>query len=257
MYRSMSDNVCSKTKICFLSTGNVHQFVWNKNCKKQFFFFFEYFSALTLEKYVIYEFFDNFTLDIYIVQRTFQFSSWNSQKQNCQNECEAKIFLSICECILYHMPRLFDDINICGRANADCIAHVTREIQLKTNNSFICDCLPGCYAISYEAEISMAPLLEQPPLLKKKQMAPRNAALLHVFYKDFYFRSQKKEELIGFTEFLCKFCACISVDWSYYMRYFLRSSLPSYTDSLIPCTINYIKHFSGVNSSDTAYEMMI
>lgn len=196
-------------------------------------------------------------MDIYIVQRTFQFSSWKSQKQNCQNECEAKIFLSICECILYHMPRLFDDINICGRANADCIAHVTREIQLKTNNSFICDCLPGCYAISYEAEISMAPLLEQPPLLKKKQMAPRNAALLHVFYKDFYFRSQKKEELIGFTEFLCKFCACISVDWSYYMRYFLRSSLPSYTDSLIPCTINYIKHFSGVNSSDTAYEMMI
>lgn len=102
------------------------------------------------------------------------------------------------------MPRLFDDINICGRANARCIAHVTREIQLKTNKSFICDCLPGCYAISYEAEISMAPLLKQPPSLRKKQMAPGNAALLHIFYKDFYFRSQKKEELIGFTEFLCK-----------------------------------------------------
>lgn len=104
------------------------------------------------------------------------------------------------------MPRLFDDINICGRANAHCIAHVTREIQLKTNKSFICDCLPGCYAISYEAEISMALLLNHPPFLQKKQMAPKNAALLHVFYKDFYFRSQKKEELIGFTEFLCKFC---------------------------------------------------
>lgn len=103
------------------------------------------------------------------------------------------------------MPRLFDDINICGRANARCIADVSREIQIKTNKSFICDCLPGCYAISYEAEISMSPLLNHPPMLKKNGMVPMNAAVLHVFYKDFYFRSQKKEELIGFTEFLCKY----------------------------------------------------
>lgn len=60
-------------------------------------------------------------------------------QQNCQMECEAKIFLSYCKCILYFMPRFEDEITICGRIDEACVRHITSQIQLRKNASFICD----------------------------------------------------------------------------------------------------------------------
>lgn len=119
-------------------------------------------------------------------------------------ECEAKIFLSNCNCILYYMPRFHEDITICGRSDSGCVSQVNRELRLKTNSSFICECLPGCYGIAYETEISLSPLLERSPLLEQNKLVASNTAMLHIYYKEQSVRSQRKEELIGFTEFLCK-----------------------------------------------------
>lgn len=120
-------------------------------------------------------------------------------------ECDAKIYLSFCNCILYYMPRFDDEITICGRSDDACVEEVTAQVQLQKNRSFICECLPGCFEVSYDTEVSMAPLLQQAPLLTKKGLAGPNVSVMHIFYKNNYFRSQKKNELIGFTEFLCKY----------------------------------------------------
>lgn len=101
------------------------------------------------------------------------------------------------------MPRFHDDITICGRSDDGCVNEVTRALESKTNKSFVCECLPGCYAINYDTEISLTPLLARSPLLQQRGLDPSNTAIAHIYYKDFSVRSQKKEELIGFTEFLC------------------------------------------------------
>lgn len=102
------------------------------------------------------------------------------------------------------MPRFHDDITICGRSDNVCVNEVTRELQSKSNSSFICECLPGCFAINYETEISLTPLLSRSPMLLRKGLTASNTAIAHIYYKDPSVRSQRKEELIGFTEFLCK-----------------------------------------------------
>lgn len=123
--------------------------------------------------------------------------------QNCQNECESKIYLDNCNCTLYYLPRIYEDVTICGRSDSGCVDNLRKQISTIKNHRYDCDCLPGCFAISFDAEVSMAPLIPRYPL-KKININTDNAAVIHVFYRENFFRSQRKEELIGFTEFLCK-----------------------------------------------------
>lgn len=100
------------------------------------------------------------------------------------------------------MPRFYDDITICGRADEECVERTTRNIQEHNSTDFDCNCLPACVEVSYDSELSMAPLLPEAPILKKQGLLGPNVSVMHIFYKHNYFRSQKKDELIGFTEFL-------------------------------------------------------
>lgn len=108
-------------------------------------------------------------------------------------ECNAKIYLTYCGCILYFQPRFEDDITICGRKDEACIEEVTEQIQMQKNASFVCNCLPGCFEIKYDAEISMAPLLKQTPLLATKGLEGPNVSVTHIYYKNMFYRSEKKE----------------------------------------------------------------
>lgn len=119
-------------------------------------------------------------------------------------ECLADIYLRLCNCILYYLPRFNDDITICGRSDDKCKNNVTDHLQSQINGSYHCKCLPGCFEISYDTEVSMAPLLKNAPMLRKRGLSEQNVSIVHIFYKENYYRSQKKEELIGFTEFLCR-----------------------------------------------------
>lgn len=101
------------------------------------------------------------------------------------------------------MPRFTDDVAICGRSNNDCVNATTHALQSKANESFQCECLPGCFALNYATEISMSQLLDRSPWLQEKNMRASDAAIVHIYYRENSFRSQRKEELIGFTEFLC------------------------------------------------------
>lgn len=82
---------------------------------------------------------------------------------------------------------------------------VDREIRIKENASFRCnDCLTGCYAINYDSAFSTAKIFNKIPFLRQNKLDPKNIAIVHVYYSQSTFRSQQKEELVGFTDFLCK-----------------------------------------------------
>lgn len=112
------------------------------------------------------------------------------------------------------MPRLNRNISICGLSNSKCISHVQRELLLGTNDSFKCECYYGCDAIKFDMGFSATPIFKDAPFLSKRNLTASNTSILHVFYQRLYYRGQNKEELIGFTEFLCKFKSieCFTID---------------------------------------------
>lgn len=102
------------------------------------------------------------------------------------------------------MPRFHENIVICGRAQDGCVNEVTEGIRIKSNQSFACDYFNGCWAINYKTALSIAKLFRRSPLVNRTGLTISNLSVLHAYFKDSYIQSQKKEEYIGFTEFLCK-----------------------------------------------------
>lgn len=110
------------------------------------------------------------------------------------------------------MPRSRPNISICGQEESECVKNVNKELKYQRNSSFKCDaCLSGCFALTYSTSFSMSKIFEQNPWLKEKNLNPKNIAILHAYYAQTSFRSEKKEELFGFADFLCKdpFLFCI------------------------------------------------
>ncbi|XP_052863803.1 pickpocket protein 28 [Anopheles cruzii] len=131
-------------------------------------------------------------------------------RNNCELECEAKLILENCGCVLYFLPKLYEDTKICSRANARCYEQIRNSIAFTANTSLTCSCLPGCFEISYVPDLTTAELhvgqfgIRETMLgdVKDEKYAKENLALVYVFVKDTYFRSFTKGELVGFTDFL-------------------------------------------------------
>lgn len=124
--------------------------------------------------------------------------------QNCQSECETNIYKKYCNCVLYYMPRRHHNITICGQSDSKCVKNVKNAIQTRKNDTFRCNCLYGCHAIKYEMGLSATPIFDQASILKNKKISAADVAILHVYYQSTVYRSQKKEQLVGLTEFLCE-----------------------------------------------------
>ncbi|XP_050088417.1 pickpocket protein 28 [Anopheles aquasalis] len=131
-------------------------------------------------------------------------------RNNCELECEAKLILENCGCVLYFLPKLYEDTKICSRADARCYELIRNSIAFTSNTSVSCSCLPGCFEISYVPDLTSAELhvgqfgIRESMLdgVKDEQYAKENLALVYVFVKDTYYRSFTKGELVGFTDFL-------------------------------------------------------
>uniref|UniRef100_A0A182WSG5 Pickpocket n=1 Tax=Anopheles quadriannulatus TaxID=34691 RepID=A0A182WSG5_ANOQN len=131
-------------------------------------------------------------------------------RNNCELECEAKLILENCGCVLYYLPKLYEDTKICSRANARCYEQIRSSIAFTANTSISCSCLPGCFEISYVPDLTTAELqvgrfgIRETLLdnVKDEVYAKENLALVYIFVKDTYYRSFTKGELVGFTDFL-------------------------------------------------------
>lgn len=79
-------------------------------------------------------------------------------RKNCEMECESRILIEMCGCVLYYMPRIDENTNICSRDDYTCYNQIKLAIELAVNETFKCNCLPGCFEINYSADISTARL---------------------------------------------------------------------------------------------------
>ncbi|XP_031639663.1 pickpocket protein 28-like [Contarinia nasturtii] len=123
--------------------------------------------------------------------------------RNCESECETKLLLKHCKCVMYYQPRANPNISICGSADMGCIKNVDQAIEARENTSFDCSyCKNGCSAIIYGSTYSTAKIFDGEPYLRKKHLDPKNTAIVHIYYPRSSFRSQRLEEYVGFTDFL-------------------------------------------------------
>lgn len=60
------------------------------------------------------------------------------------------------------------------------------------------------FCSTYDEEVSFAPLLPNEAIVKNRGLTEQNISMMHIFYKETYFRSENKEEIIAFTDFLCE-----------------------------------------------------
>lgn len=148
---------------------------------------------------------------------------------------------------MYHMPRIEPDINICGPVDWQCYDDVKDAMDLGVSKNFTCTCIPACFGINYDTETSVSRLLDNSHGIREKMLREmpseyrqKNIAVLQIYYKENFFRSQNKEELIGFTEFLCESLLhtfSSSSDAEHFMIYtytYNNTKLPSFSQHRRP-----------------------
>lgn len=136
-------------------------------------------------------------------------------RKNCELECEAKYIKEICGCILYYLPKIDPNTTICSPAKSKCTQDVQRKMESADENITCENCAPACYELSYDTVITSTELVngnfttreDIPEMFFKHELerGESDLAIVHIYYGNNFFRSTVKEELFGFTEFLCEF----------------------------------------------------
>lgn len=141
-------------------------------------------------------------------------------QSNCEIECLANYTLYYCKCVKFSMPR--DNVTkICDQKDIECYEEAEDELlfenydnSLRTNPETVessevpfCNCLPSCTSINYEAETSQADFEFQKVLDAKtinyiESLKNMSLARMKIFFKDAQFRTSKRSELYGLTDFI-------------------------------------------------------
>ncbi|XP_072934740.1 pickpocket protein 28-like [Epargyreus clarus] len=127
--------------------------------------------------------------------------------KNCEMECEARIMLDLCKCVLYYMPKN-KTTRVCGKADAKCYNNLRK--YMPEGRARACEeCLPACTEISYVERLSSAPLNKalfgqyaQYLTNKTPEYFVNNMLVIHFYFEDNAFMRLTKGEIFGLTEFL-------------------------------------------------------
>ncbi|KAL6445649.1 hypothetical protein ACFW04_000866 [Cataglyphis niger] len=141
-------------------------------------------------------------------------------QRNCILECEANFTQEICDCVQYYMPKSAKT-PICGKRDEQCATRARRAMETKLYDEDLttpinvsripsCNCWPGCFEINYRIELSQNKLtstfnIDKRYIKKNLDYFTENIAVVHLFFVDSQFTKYVKNELYGFTEFLCKY----------------------------------------------------
>ncbi|XP_011645500.1 pickpocket protein 28-like [Pogonomyrmex barbatus] len=151
-------------------------------------------------------------------------------QRNCILECEANFTQQLCECVQHYMPKS-SNTPICGKKDDPCAKRARRAMEVKlydedlTNSNVTkipsCNCWPGCFEINYRIELSqnkLIPTFQTAKRYVKKNMNyfTENMAVVHLFFVDSQFTKHIKNELFGFTEFLCRYPTFTTIEINYY-----------------------------------------
>ncbi|EDW00314.1 pickpocket protein 28 [Drosophila grimshawi] len=134
-------------------------------------------------------------------------------RKNCELECEAKLLLRDCKCVLYYLPRIDPMARICGPNDNNCTNRVQTDIESSRGELSCENCWPGCFELTYKYAMSSSPIIGGPNYKSGEDLpehlfnASRHGedsdlSILHFYYLHNNFRSTTKSEMFGFTEFL-------------------------------------------------------
>lgn len=191
---------------------------------------------------------NNLIMDVHINISTYT-------RRNCERECEARMIEDKCGCVLYYMPRTGPDTKVCSRSNYDCYAEIRLALELATNDSYTCKCLPSCSEINFSQTVSSSSLFSSDYMVAEeflmninpirikydyfflyrksstcnncKIVCRKNIAVVNFFYESSSLRSFTRDEYIGFTEFICKKILFLQSAIRYFIKnmcFFLPSS---------------------------------
>lgn len=83
-------------------------------------------------------------------------------------ECQSKLLIQLCGCVLYYMPRINENTRICSQNDASCYESAKVTIEVGANHTYHCHCLPGCFEINYTPDISAARLGTEGFMVRQK-----------------------------------------------------------------------------------------
>lgn len=163
----------------------------------------------------------------------------NYTQSNCQLECLSNFTLSECGCVKFSMPR-DSKMKICQQKDIKCYngaennllakeleTGVTTSSDINKSGKTMCDCLPACTSINYDAEISQADFDGMQVL---KQMDNDYASFfkeyhmsrLRIVFKEAQFLTSRRSELYGFAD-LVAHCGGLLGEFSYFVLPFSNS----------------------------------
>ncbi|XP_055591474.1 pickpocket protein 28-like [Uranotaenia lowii] len=138
---------------------------------------------------------------------------------NCELECSTNYTLKECGCVRYSMPRSADT-RVCETSELMCtlnaqinLLELNAEHHLKHGDSMQdgCNCLPACYAIQYDAEITQTIFnfketlrlrLGPKGIPYEDTITQKQISKLEIYFKDIQFITSKRTELYGLTDFV-------------------------------------------------------
>lgn len=96
--------------------------------------------------------------EVILLKQTSPHSIRTYSRKNCELECQSTLIQEACGCVLYYMPKISNETSICNRDDYECYKDMIRAIELTQNDTYSCKCLPGCFELSYNSEVSIARL---------------------------------------------------------------------------------------------------
>ncbi|ALC49086.1 ppk28 [Drosophila busckii] len=133
-------------------------------------------------------------------------------RKNCELECEAKLLLRDCNCVLYYLPRIDPAARVCGPNDNNCTNRVQTEIESSKTNLSCENCWPGCFELTFKSTLTTSQIITGPSYQSSEELPEHlfnsstgensELSILHFYYLTNNFRSTTKSEMFGFTEFL-------------------------------------------------------
>lgn len=132
-------------------------------------------------------------------------------QRNCEVECLTNMLLTYCGCVTHYSPKFFGNQSICSIYELSCVNRVHQQSMVSKNGNGCPEiCWPSCFDLTYLPDFFITPLTHSGFQISNQiienissSYVERNIAVVNIYFKESWYRSNKQSEYIGITYFLC------------------------------------------------------
>ncbi|XP_054087733.1 pickpocket protein 28-like [Zeugodacus cucurbitae] len=131
-------------------------------------------------------------------------------QRNCEVECLMNMLLTYCGCVTHFLPIFYGNQTICSIYESSCVNRVQQQSMVTKNGNGCPEiCWPSCYDLTYLPDFFTTPITHSGFQISNqviKNMSSsyveKNIAVVNIYFKESWYRSNKQSEYIGMTDFL-------------------------------------------------------